>query len=61
MSVRPEITTPEELPEDSRLLHAMRAGLPECSGVALGMDRLLMVLHGLERIEQAWSFPIDRA
>lgn len=50
-----------ELPEDSHLLDAMRQGLPECSGVALGVDRLLMVALGLDHIGEVWSFPIDRA
>ncbi len=31
------------LPNESRLLDAMRTGLPACSGVALGIDRMLMV------------------
>ena len=49
------------LPESSRLLAAMENGLPDCVGVALGMDRLTMVLVGLKKISEVVSFPIDRA
>ncbi|MCA1804501.1 MAG: EF-P lysine aminoacylase GenX, partial [Xanthomonadaceae bacterium] len=50
-----------EMPLDERLLAALEEGLPDCSGVALGLDRLLMRLAGLARIDQALSFAIDRA
>ncbi|MFP1677772.1 EF-P lysine aminoacylase EpmA [Alloalcanivorax sp. C16-2] len=46
---------------DPYLLAAMRAGLPPCSGVALGLERLQMVLSGAGRIEQVWPFPFGRA
>lgn len=49
------------LPEESRLLDAMRAGMPGCAGVAVGVDRLLMVLGGCQNIEQVIAFPLDRA
>ncbi len=49
------------LPTYSRLLDAMDAGLPECSGVALGFDRLLMVLTGSASIADVIAFPFDRA
>ncbi len=33
-----------EMPIDKKLLAAMQSGLPQCTGVALGLDRLLMLL-----------------
>ena len=50
-----------KLPEESRLLEAMQDGLPSCCGVAVGIDRLVMVAFGLNSIDQAIAFPIDRA
>ncbi len=41
---------------DHALLAALDNGLPECSGVALGFDRLVMIACGLHHIDQAVSF-----
>ena len=49
------------LPEESRLLGAMEQGLPACSGCALGLDRLLMILSGAKSIDQVLAFPLERA
>ena len=51
----------EAVPVDSALIDAMRAGLPECSGVALGVDRLLMSLLNLDHIDAVLTFSADRA
>ena len=49
------------LPVDSHLLDAMRAGMPACAGVALGVDRLLMLALQENCIESVIAFPFDRA
>jgi len=41
---------------DHRLIAALQAGLPECSGVALGLDRLLMLCLGRDRISEVLAF-----
>jgi lysyl-tRNA synthetase class 2 len=50
-----------EVPTDEHLLAALEHGLPGCAGIALGVDRLLMVLAGTRKIANVLSFPIDRA
>lgn len=50
-----------EISVDARLLAALRAGLPDCAGVAVGLERLLMVMAGAGDIRQVLSFDIDRA
>lgn len=51
----------EALPIDGALVEAMQSGLPPCSGCALGLDRLLMVLGRADHINEVLPFPIDRA
>jgi len=45
---------------DQSLLAAMSAGMPACAGVALGIDRLLMLLLD-KPMDQVLSFSWDRA
>jgi len=43
---------------DECFLGALSAGLPDSAGIAIGLDRLLMKLCGLERIQQVLTFPL---
>jgi lysyl-tRNA synthetase class 2 len=49
------------LPETNRLLAALEQGLPPCTGVALGFDRLVMVAAGAENLAEVMTFSADRA
>jgi lysyl-tRNA synthetase class 2 len=49
------------LPADQRLINALAHGLPDCAGVALGLDRLLMIATGASHIDEVLTFPWDRA
>jgi lysyl-tRNA synthetase class 2 len=48
-------------PIDVNLLEALKAGLPDCSGVALGVDRLIMLALKAESLADVLAFPVDRA
>ncbi len=51
----------EAVPIDTRLLNALAHGLPACSGVAVGIDRLLMLALGATHISEVMAFAADRA
>jgi len=51
----------EVAPIDLGLIDALRHGLPRCSGVALGVDRLLMSLLKLEQMDSVLAFSAERS
>jgi elongation factor P--(R)-beta-lysine ligase len=47
--------------KDGRLLAALESGLPDCSGIAIGLDRLLMLLSNSPTIDDVLAFSISKA
>lgn len=47
-------------PLDQQFLGALQAGMPACSGVALGFDRLVMLFNEKKAITEVIAFPEDR-
>jgi lysyl-tRNA synthetase class 2 len=48
----------ETYPIDEDFLAALDAGLPDCAGIALGFDRLVMLCTGAEHIEEVLWAPV---
>jgi len=46
---------------DERLLKAISAGMPQCAGVAMGLDRIMMVMSEIKSIDGIVSFSWSRA
>lgn len=48
-------------PRDERFIAALANGLPDCAGVALGLDRVIMIAANANSIDQVISFPFPIA
>lgn len=48
-------------PVDNLLVAALAAGMPDCAGVAIGLDRLVMLALGTSEIKDVIGLPFDRA
>ena len=46
---------------DENLLAAMQHGLPQCTGVALGLDRLLMLMSGAHELAEVQCISFERS
>lgn len=57
---RRELHRPEP-PMDERFLAALEAGLPESAGVAMGLDRIVMLARGANGIAEAMTFTAETA
>ena len=46
---------------DRHFLAALRSGLPDCAGVAVGFDRLVMIATSARAIDEVMAFPFERS
>jgi lysyl-tRNA synthetase class 2 len=51
----------DNVKQDQFFLQSLDAGLPECSGVALGLDRILMIKQAMATISNVLSFDFSNA
>jgi lysyl-tRNA synthetase class 2 len=49
------------LPIDENFLKALEKGLPDCCGVAVGFDRLMMIRHKVKQISDVIPFGWDKS
>ena len=56
-----ELKGVEQVNKDRRFLAALDSGLPDCSGIAIGLDRLLMLKANKKSLDEILAFPIQRA
>ena len=59
VAMREKLSLPR-LPIDEYFLSALAHGLPDCAGVALGFDRLVMLALGADHLQAALSFDFSR-
>ncbi len=56
--LRHELNKPEQK-IDQDFLNALKSGLPECSGMAVGIDRLIMFFANVDNIDEILFFPMS--
>ena len=54
-------TNLKEVTQDENFLAAAKSGIPESAGVAIGLDRILMAISGVDSIQKVINFPWDVA
>lgn len=59
-ALRKRLGRPDVEP-DSRYLAALESGLPDCSGVAIGFDRIVLLAAGVRNLTEVLAFPFTRA
>ncbi|MCG6969142.1 MAG: EF-P lysine aminoacylase GenX [Gammaproteobacteria bacterium] len=59
LAVRKRHNQPQP-PMDEYLLQALAKGLPDCSGVAVGLDRVIMRLAQATQVNDVMAFPFGR-
>ncbi|HBR97857.1 MAG TPA: EF-P lysine aminoacylase GenX [Gammaproteobacteria bacterium] len=60
LAKRQQLSLPA-MPMDTHLLDALGSGLPDCAGVAVGLDRVLMAFYTKTEIADVISFGAERA
>lgn len=48
-----------EYPLDEEFLDALESGIPECAGIAVGVDRIVMLFADVPAVAQTLFFPVD--
>ncbi|HEV2189185.1 MAG TPA: amino acid--tRNA ligase-related protein, partial [Stellaceae bacterium] len=56
---RKQVLYGEAYPIDEDFLAALKHGLPDCAGIALGFDRLVMLCTGASQIEEVLWAPVS--
>lgn len=51
----------KEKPIDKNFISALASGIPQCAGVALGIDRLIMLALKKHHIQEVISFPVENS
>lgn len=51
----------QEMAADQRLVDALASGVPDCAGVAMGLERILMLAYGKQDIAEVMAFDFSRA